>query len=129
MTLVDTNAILRYLLDDITEQADAAESVIKGGAYTLEAVLAEVVYVLNKSYKAARQEVSKIIIRLLDEISIDQKDAVTYALKVYADTSFDFVDCLLIARNEVLNEDVFTFDKKLLHRLNRTVDMDAGGTL
>lgn len=25
MTLVDTNAILRYLLDDIPEQADAAE--------------------------------------------------------------------------------------------------------
>lgn len=129
MTLVDTNAILRYLLDDIPEQADAAERVIKNGAYTLEAIIAEVVYVLTKSYKAARQEVSKMIIQLMDEISIDKRVAVTYALRVYADTSFDFVDCLLIARKEVLNEDVFTFDKKLSHRLNRTVDMDAGGSL
>ena len=29
MTLIDTNVILRYLLDDIPEQADKAESVIK----------------------------------------------------------------------------------------------------
>ena len=35
MTLIDTNVILRYLLNDIPEQADKAKSVIKTGAFTL----------------------------------------------------------------------------------------------
>lgn len=117
MTLIDTNAILRYLLDDITEQADAAQEVIKKGAYTLDAVLAEVVYVLTKSYGVARDKVGKMLIQFLDEIAIREKDVIVCALRVYSASSFDFVDCLLIARKEVLGEDVFTFDKKLAHRL------------
>lgn len=39
---------------------------------------------------------------------------VVYVLKgVYAETSLDFVDCILIARNRLLHDNVITFDKKL----------------
>lgn len=35
------------------------------------------------------------------------------AKETFADFSLDFVDCLLIAYNKVLDIDVFSFDKKL----------------
>lgn len=35
MTLIDTNVVLRYLLNDIEEQADKAADVIENGAFTL----------------------------------------------------------------------------------------------
>ena len=35
----------------------------------------------------------------------------------YSHTKFDFVDSLLLARKQILNEDIFTFDKKLAARL------------
>lgn len=36
MTLVDTNVILRYLLNDIPAQADEASLVIEEGAFTFD---------------------------------------------------------------------------------------------
>ena len=73
MTVVDTNVLLRYLLNDIQEQADKAAELIENGAKSYPEIIAEVV--------------------------------------------FDFVDCLLIARKQILNEEIFTFDKKLANRL------------
>jgi len=35
------------------------------------------------------------------------------ALTIFADTSLDFVDCILIARHRVLGDTIESFDKKL----------------
>ena len=40
MVLIDTNVIMRYLLNDIPEQADEAERCIKQGAFTLPEIVA-----------------------------------------------------------------------------------------
>ena len=46
---LDANAFLRYLLNDIEAQAEAARAVIDSGAAILtNEVLAEIVYVLEK---------------------------------------------------------------------------------
>ncbi|MCR5400230.1 MAG: hypothetical protein K6E78_01390 [Treponema sp.] len=54
---------------------------------------------------------------IFDEVEIDNKDIVLQALKTFAETKFDFVDSLLIARKELKFEVIFTFDKKLANRL------------
>ena len=48
--LLDANAIMRFLLNDIPEQADKTANVIYDGAFTKEIVIAEVVYVLSGVY-------------------------------------------------------------------------------
>lgn len=40
MKLVDANVILRYIPDDIPEQAEEAEKVIADGAFTLHEIVA-----------------------------------------------------------------------------------------
>lgn len=83
------------------------------GAYTTVEILAEVVYVLKGVYHAERTEIRDWLTILLDEIILESKQSVLYALKVYAETTLDFVDSLLIGYNRVLGWQVFTFDKKL----------------
>ena len=117
MTLVDANVILRYLLNDIPEQAESASSVIRSGAFTLPEIVAEVIYVLVKLYNVPREEIKDIVSPVFDEIQIENKDVVVKALATYSETKFDFVDSLLLSRKSLLGDEIFTFDKKLASRL------------
>jgi len=111
--LIDANVILRYLLGDHSQRSEEAKKVIEDGAFTLPEVLAEVVYVLKGVYQVGRTEIAKTLIEFLDEIGIDNQEAMCEALAIFSETSLDFVDCILIARHRVLGDEVMSFDKKL----------------
>ena len=115
--LLDANAILRYILDDIQEQSDKVEEVINDGAFTIPEVVAEVVYVLNGVYGVDRRKISVILRDFTNEIDIQDRGVVLSALEFYSQTNLDYVDCVLLARNKVLNDIVFTFDRKLKNKL------------
>lgn len=115
--LIDANAILRYLLNDVENMAAESAQVIKSGAFIIPEVLAEVVYVLLKVYHVERQEISKVLIIFLNSIEINRKDIMIKALEIFADTNLDFVDCILIAYNKTDSVEIFNFDKKLNKKL------------
>ena len=127
MKLLDTNAILRYLLGDIEDQQLKTKEVIDAGAFTLPEVLAEVVYVLTGYYEEARKIVYDSLTDLLDDVHIEHKEVIMEALTLYRGTSLDFVDCVLIGRNHILGDDVFSFDKKLNKRLVSVSGDDISG--
>lgn len=83
----------------------------------IEAVLSEVVYVLGGVYNRSRNDISKSLSDLLDLISITNKNVVKYSLEIFAKTSLDFVDCLLISYNNLNGTEIFSFDKKLNKKL------------
>lgn len=118
MQLIDTNVILRFVLNDNTEMAKCAADVIASGAYTKPEVIAEVVYVLKSVYSTPKDKIKSIIRGLSDIIRIEHADCVIYAIDLFASTSLDFVDCLLVAYHSLNDETVFTFDKKLNKHLN-----------
>ena len=115
--LIDANVILRYLLNDNHEMSQRAKAIIDGGAHTKPEVIAEVVYVLKGVYHATRADIRTFIKELLNTVFCVEGDKVSYAVDMYADTTLDFVDCLLIAYHALGKEDVFTFDKKLANYL------------
>ena len=49
----------------------------------------------------------------MKEIKIENYEVMREALQIFKDTSLDFVDCILIARNRILKNEVVSFDKKL----------------
>jgi len=53
------------------------------------------------------------LIDFLDEVSVDNQEAICEALSLFSETSLDFVDCILIARHRVLGDEIASFDKKL----------------
>ena len=122
MHILDANAILRYLLNDIEDQAAEVADAIREGAMTTTEVIAEVVYVLSGYYGQPRSEVSWNIHCTLLDIRVDNARALRYAIGVFNQTSLDFVDCLMVAYHKVLGMDILTLDKKL----NSTLSKELG---
>ena len=114
MQMLDTNMILRYLLNDNGQMADEAERIIKDGSVlvTIE-VIAEVVYVLKGVYSINREKITFCLLEFLSEVSISEEQVVRLGLETYAEQNLDFVDCILYAYNRVKGYEVRTFDKKL----------------
>ncbi len=113
-TLLDTNCILRYLLADVPDQAEAVAKVIEQGACTAPEFLSECVYVLSGSvYGFSRDEVAGALLAVLEEIDCEHMPAMREALAIYRSSSFDFADCILLARYQIERIPVLTFDKKI----------------
>lgn len=118
MKILDTNVVLRYLLKDVPDMFEIANTNIKQGDCTIyPEVVAEVVYVLKSVYKVGRIDISNSVICFLDEVISERKEAIVRGLSLFAETSLDFVDCLLIAYHECYGYDVLTFDKKMNKKL------------
>lgn len=121
MQMLDTNMVLRYLLNDNKEMADEAERIIKDGSVLLTTeVVAEIVYVLKGVYSIEREQIASCLLEFLSEVSISEEQVVRLGLEMYAEQNLDFVDCILYAYNRVKGYEVRTFDKKLQRLLGRT---------
>ena len=118
-TFVDANVLLRYLLDDISEQAEKAEAILANGAFVTTEVLAEVVYVLGGIYKMPRKEICGILTSLINMVRCDKPDVVKTGLAIFGKGKLDFVDCVLAAHHQVQGVAVATFDKDLQRTLDR----------
>ena len=119
MVMLDTNMILRYLLNDSAEMAEKAEQYIDSGKVivTVE-VIAEVIYVLKRVYALDRDEIVKAIKRFLNLVHFQEFDVLNAALDLYEIRSMDFVDCVLYGYHCARNVQIATFDKKLVKLLN-----------
>lgn len=111
--LLDANAILRHLLDDLPDQANIATEAIESGASVLPEVVAECVYVLAGPYQLDRALISKTLLALLEEVDCERRVIIQKALDIYASSKFDFVDCILVSTNRLTSQPILTFDKKL----------------
>ena len=116
MFLLDTNAILRFILNDVPKQNKLIVEFIQSNtaAIRLE-VFVEVVYVLEKHYKKSRPEIAKVITVLgrTENLLIQYPHIVENSLHFFIEENLDIVDCILCSFNKLEGYGVFTFDKKL----------------
>ena len=122
MKIIDANIVLRYLLNDVKELADKATLIIENDDVLIPVeIIAEIVYVLEKVYKADRNDILSSLdgLRNYENISIDEQEVVSSALKYYASIKLDFVDCLLLSYHSVKKFQIETFDDKLRKQLER----------
>ena len=116
MILLDANYILRYLVrDNEAMYLIAKETILNNACMTLNEVVAEVVYVLEKVYKVPKAELVVAVSAFLIKPNISmlsKKSNVLQALKYYEEKNIDFVDGYLCALKD--EYEVKTFDKKLL---------------
>lgn len=117
--LLDADAVLRYLLEDIQEQSDCVAETIEAGAEVTVEVLAECVYVLSGVYHVSRSDIAESLGILLDEVTCRRKRVAAAALGLYSGSSFDFVDCVLAAEVAENGRGALTFDKKLQSLFSR----------
>jgi predicted nucleic acid-binding protein len=119
--LIDTNVVLRHVLNDDPQQAAAVRSVfdaLRSGekaALLLESVLAECVYILLQYYEVPKSEVvEKLdgVLRYPGVVNRDKHD-LREALKLFGEHALDFVDCVLVAKARIGELELVTFDEKL----------------
>jgi len=116
LVILDTNAILRFVLADHPDMARQTQACIQENAVLIPIeVIAEMVYVLSGVYKVTRDEIKSLVSRLLQTRHIHTPNdmLILRAMEFYAETDLDFVDCLMLGYRKVCGYDVLTFDKKL----------------
>ena len=115
--IVDTNVVLRYLLQDHSELSLRATTLIEGNRRLLipNEVLCEVVYVLAKVYEVPRPEIASTLAALArrPNLLFENREVVTLAIETFSLRSLDIVDALLFARRRVEGVEVITFDRAL----------------
>ncbi|MFP4267046.1 MAG: PIN domain-containing protein [Spirochaetaceae bacterium] len=117
MTYIDTNVILRYLLDDDLRLSPEAKVRLEEleEKHTGIEVVAELVYVLSGVYQVPREEIAKTLVMLFspDVWKLEKKDAILGAIKLYGSSSIDFVDAYLISLHRITGMEILSFDKKV----------------
>ncbi|MBQ8385700.1 MAG: PIN domain-containing protein [Spirochaetaceae bacterium] len=118
MKYVDTNILLRFIIDDNKELADIAENILKlDECHLLPEVIPEIIYVLRSVYKYRREDIAQAIQRLLPLVVVKEQLLTNLALTYFAQFNLDYVDCILLARNKLYGREVATFDKELEQKL------------
>lgn len=112
--VIDTNLILRYLLDD--PEAPKIEKLLKSNnKYLLsDVILAEIVWVLDSYYEWDRSKVVESLVLLIRLPSITcSKFLLTETLTILKDRpKFDFADAYSVALMKSLKiKDIYSFDR------------------
>lgn len=123
MRIVDTNIILRYLLQDNEELGKQALEIIENNVvYTTTEVVAEICYVLAKVYDITRADIATELRYLFEDNIIQHKeyDFIINAIDIYEQISLDFVDCVMISYHKTFGYKIISFDKKIQRHIERS---------
>ncbi len=127
MIAVDTNVIVRSLMDDDVEQSAAAKRLLDGltthnPGFVCREVLIELVWVLERVYKLPRATIGAAILELIasGDLIVENERAMTHAAYRYMQSGIDFADLMILAAaDEHGATPLYTFDRKLA-RLDST---------
>jgi predicted nucleic-acid-binding protein len=99
---LDTNVVVRYIMQDDAKQAAKATKLIEGltaeepGFISLVSIV-ELVWVLSACFDLKRGQISQALDVLLraKQLVVDQAEHVVRALRAYSVGNADFADCLI----------------------------------
>ncbi|HET9029471.1 MAG TPA: type II toxin-antitoxin system VapC family toxin [Candidatus Aquilonibacter sp.] len=122
---LDTNVVIRLLVDDEPGQAERAQRVLdertsaQDPAFIDLLVIAETFWALDRVYKVPRPKIGAAIRELLNanNVTVEHADDVRIALEAL-DHGADFADALVAARNQRAGcTTTVTFDDRAAKRL------------
>lgn len=117
MRAVDTNVLVRLIVQDDARQYEAAKKFVAKGAWVTHLVLGETTWVLKALYLLSDAQILTAIEMLLNhmDITVQDADAVAAALEQYrAKPKLGFTDCLILeAARKAGHLPLGTFDQKL----------------
>lgn len=127
MKAVDTNVLLRILIDDPTnmKQCLIARRFVAelDKIHVSQITQIELLWVLETQYSFKKSDIISLLEMMLtnDVLALQSRKVFSCALQLYHESTADFSDCLILA--DAIAEHVIpliTFDKKLA-KLNHTI--------
>ena len=99
---LDTNVLVRYIMQDDPKQSAKATALVEslddaGGGYVTLVSIVELVWVLGSSYELTRVQVALALDGILrtKQFTVERADQVLRALRVFKVGRADFADCLI----------------------------------
>jgi predicted nucleic-acid-binding protein len=120
MPALDTNVLVRYLVQDDSGQFAAAKRLVSRcvtegqSLFVPVTVTLELEWVLRASFGYAKEDVLHALSSLFSavELTFESEPALEVALQLYREGSADFADCLHIAlATQAGEQPLWTFDK------------------
>jgi predicted nucleic-acid-binding protein len=107
---IDTNVLVRFLVRDDEAQFEKARKLIKREVaagrrvFVNQLVLMETEWVLRSRYDIPKNQITAAISGLLDasDVQFEDEPAIEKALFIWKDSTADFADCLIGAKNRRL---------------------------
>lgn len=131
----DTNLFLRYLTNDVPEQAEAVEQVLRRAAagelvlVTNTLVMAEIVWTLETFYQLPRSDIKDKVLAILNTpgLEVADGDLMLQAMTWYTEKNVGFIDAYNAAWMRGLGLTIAcTFDRKHFSRLEGVTVMVPG---
>lgn len=122
MIAIDTNVLVRFLVEDDAAQARRARSIVAQAVhdstpvYLSDIVVCETVWVLESCYGLDRPAIHDVLRSLVGarHLKFASRDQITYATEAYASGKGDFADYLIREHSKKAEcTVVYTFDKAL----------------
>ena len=123
MIALDTNILVRYIVQDDETQARAAARLIENSCSTDEPgvisliVLCELVWVLDRGYGYGRGIIAGVLRQIMaaNDLSVERSELAWRALHFYEKGKADFADYLIgLIHREEGAEVTYTFDRRTL---------------
>lgn len=104
--VLDANILLRFLTNDVPEQADRCTELLRrleAGAeqvFLPDLVLAGVVWTLEKFYKQPKAKIRELLLPILGlrGLRFSSKESARLALQLYVDKNVDWTDAFVAAQ-------------------------------
>ena len=121
MTALDTNVLIRYLVGDVPEQAEAARELVEAltpddPGFICREVVLEVAWVLERSYRFTRHRIAEALMDLTasDSLVVENSDDVAAAAHRFRQVGVGFSDLMILRAAERANSTPLqTFDRRL----------------
>jgi predicted nucleic-acid-binding protein len=133
---LDTNVIVRYLVDDDAEQAEAARALVEGltsdsQGFICREVAIEVVWVLERFYQFTRAQIAGVLVELIstDSLVVEAADDVARAAFTYRQGGVGFSDLMILSAAERSGAvPLHTFDWRLARMEGAILVENAAGS-
>lgn len=119
---IDTNILVRYLIQEDKEQARKAANIIErqcgkdNPGFVHDIVLCELVWVLVSRYRCSKEMIVSVLEKILTttQFQVAHRSHVWEALQIFRKSKADFSDCLIGVKNSFSGcRKTMTFDKDL----------------
>ena len=120
MKTIDANIILRFLTNDLPEQANRAASLLHKleqhheTVFLPDLILADIIWVLKGYYHQTREQIRDLIIIILSlpGIKFSNKDVAFNALDIYVEKRIDWTDAFTASQMVTQGiTEIYFFDK------------------
>lgn len=115
--LIDTNLIIRFLVNDDPQKVTRVEKLLKDKInknVLLDTVIAEIIWVLLSYYSLEKEEIVEKVRALIHVDTIEcNAFLINRALTVWEKNMISYIDAYLAAVAELGNMTLYTYDKRL----------------